>query len=106
MFKSNTRWHLQKHINLNYKLKYSKLENKINKSKLSNFNNKLKMKPTCWILATVQANLSKTSKASLHIHVFNTLAHMENVVPQARPLFIRVLKMGGPRQGGGKTAID
>ena len=29
MFKSNTRPHLQKHINLNYKLKYLKLENKI-----------------------------------------------------------------------------
>ena len=29
MFKSNTRSQLQKHINLNYKLKYLKLENKI-----------------------------------------------------------------------------
>ena len=30
---------------------------------------------------------------------------MENVVPPAGPLFIRVLKMGAPGQGGGKTAI-
>ena len=29
MFKSNRRSQLQKHINLNYKLKYLKLENKI-----------------------------------------------------------------------------
>ena len=29
MFKSNTRFQLQNHITLNYKLKYLKLENKI-----------------------------------------------------------------------------
>ena len=58
-----------------------------------------------WILTTVQVNLSKTSKASLHIHVFNTLVHMEIVVPPAGPLLIRVFKGQGPRQGGGKTAI-
>ena len=70
---------------------------------MSTFNNKLKIEPTYWILITVQVSLSKTSKASLHIHVFNTLVHMKNVVPPTGALLIRVSKGGGPRQGGGKT---
>ena len=40
MFKSRTKLQLQKHMNLNYKLKYLNLELKWNQNKLSNFNKK------------------------------------------------------------------
>ena len=40
MFKSKTKSQLQKHMNLNYKLKYLNLEIKWNQNKLSNFNKK------------------------------------------------------------------